>query len=75
MKRIKAKPKYIRGIEKTTGLECRRSQTGEMWNREWEVLSPTGIVMFRVSSVDGEMIGSLCFPSMYDLQGILPGER
>ena len=75
MKRIKAKPKYIRDIEKTTGLECKRSQTGGRLNREWEVLSPTGIVLFRVSSVDGEMIGSLSFPSMYDLQGIRPGER
>ena len=75
MKRTKAKPKYIRDIEETTGLECRRSQTGERWNREWEVLSPTGLVLFRVSSVDGEMIGSLGHPSMYDLQGIRPGER
>ena len=75
MKRIKAKPKYIRDIEKTTGLECRRSQSDNMWHREWDVLSPTGLVLFRVSSVDGEMIGSLGLPSMYDLQGTRLGER
>lgn len=68
MKRTRAKPRFIRDIEEHTGLECREGQRLTATRIEWDILSPTGIVLFRVGSIDGDTIGSLGHPSMYDLR-------
>ena len=65
---VPKKPKYVLDIEKTTGLSCvfldvRLNQT------RWNVISPTGFVVFTVSSIREETIGEATYPNLWDLTG------
>ena len=65
------KPTFVREIEKHTGLKCREKDSV----REWEVLAPSGIVLFSVMSFTDDIIGGITQPDMFEVQGISKEER
>jgi hypothetical protein len=70
------KPQYIVELEQHTGLECVLiPETENRCMPEYNVLSPTSVVLFKVGGTDEHTIGMVSTPEMYDLQGISPQIR
>jgi len=70
---MEVKPKYVLDVEKNLGLEVR---PGKVWpsGQSWEVISPTGVVLFEIGSMRNERIGMVTTPNMHVLQGISYGD-
>lgn len=66
------KPLYIREIEENTGLRCERDPKTR---RDYLVLSPTGVKLFRVGGHEEGVIGMVSTPEMYEIQGITTEEK
>ncbi len=61
------KPQYVIEVEQHTGLEC--VLIPETTN-SWQVISPTGVELFKIGGNGPSEIGMISMPDMYNSQGV-----